>query len=1458
MLHLILSHWKRIYFDSIEDDSITHLYTRAIIDYATSQKREKGERKMKKAVSGTMLTLLIVAMLAFASNIQLARADAPPPGEHFSTSTDNPLTTSYTLSGNLEVIVVVVPFSSGNNPSGTFVVSGIPSGSTIVEALMYHQEWGYSVGGTASSTLAGNSLDFIPPLTHDPEGGLDLAVYRWDVTTIVAGNGAYSFTTGGLEEVYGAALVVVYSNPANPSAEVRINDGAESMRYTTSSTTFSGVNSGFGKLIIYTEADNAMGETGETIAFNAVNVGGPIDANLGPYASLFALPVTTVSDTNTASITTTSDWFGWHLAILISSGVERPPRFLTLPFRDADIKLQQGWIYTYNPDPGGHQGIDYVKGTIDNSVTWQSFDVAAAAEGWAMQSEQPGDTSVYGSLVLIRHDKKDLTGNDYFTLYAHLKSVASAIPFQNRLSIDYDYGDPSKWKYVTRGEIIGEAGNTGATDIGIHLHFEVQRKAYAQYRTDPYDLYKTRDYYPGYSNYVGCGSDYLWIADPPYVLGNLKAISIEPVQVLWGTDLIQDKATDFRIGYESTLNVIVESDISLDLPGFAPSAYQLKHRFEPGRHYFIIGNEHASSPFFLAHNKPDATFRFTIDPGNLVMETDETDNTFPQSDFAKMKVVDTRQLSILFVPVRFDGEDGFPGYFNGFSRTSFEEHAVESVDYLKATYPVAESEISYYVACFNAPVNAGPRPTTESQANSRMLNLIKTLAERAGNSYNHIVGVVRDDWFTNFPDDPNTNFNWQNTVGFSWKSTSPKAVVVRLGWWESTAHEIGHDYDLTEYQGDDNGVGYYVTGRQAANAPTFMSATVSTGLAYRTPVPTLWIREDEYQILSGKLTVRTDPGMLLICGTFFRNGTALLSKCYSFHQGILDYEEGGSGNYAIAQLDVKGNVLGVVNLNVTFADEAHGYSFSEVPFAFTVPYADGTKTIQILNATGYVVASKAISNNAPTVRIVSPNGGEILTGDQVQISWEATDLDRDPLVYSVSISNDGGFTWNPIETGLERTTYDLPLTGFSGGSKYVIKVTASDGVNTAEDVSDRFFTIASFTLSVVTPPQNVPIGSRTNYTLSITSYGGFSDPIALTGSSPTTDKLIFRWLNGTKIAPVPDSSTTVVVEIEVPDVTETGHHTIILSGTSGDNTESAVAYLSAYEVTVPLDNTPPTTTLTIGVPKYVADGTYVTSKTPFRLEADDYAGSGVYSTAYRTYNVTYESGWLSYKTPFYLAALTDGVYTIEFNSTDNAGNVEPTNTATVNLDNTPPTTTLTIGEPKCITDTTYITPETPFTLEATDTGSGVYSTAYRIYNATYDGGWQTYTAPFKLTSLTDGTYTIEYNSTDNVKNVEITHTAGFTLFHWNYIYQDTSGRGTTLKINLAHKFFQFIAPNKDYGIRNATSMRQCGRAIIISHSDKQLRLITASVDTKIDFCYAMAWDLQTRKCYLLIDKAGIE
>lgn len=96
-------------------------------------------------------------------------------------------------------------------------------------------------------------------------------------------------------------------------------------------------------------------------------------------------------------------------------------------------------------------------------------------------------------------------------------------------------------------------------------------------------------------------------------------------------------------------------------------------------------------------------------------------------------------------------------------------------------------------------------------------------------------------------------------------------------------------------------------------------------------------------------------------------------------------------------------------------------------------------------------------------------------------------------------------------------------------------------------------------------------------------------------------------------------------------------------------------------------------------------------------------------------------------------------------------------------DTIPPTTTREIGEPKYVDpmDNIHVTSATPFTLTAEDNpgGTGVESIFYRIY----DAGWLEYSAPFYLTGLSDGEYSIDYYSTDTIGNTEPTHTFSITL-----------------------------------------------------------------------------------------------
>jgi len=206
------------------------------------------------------------------------------------------------------------------------------------------------------------------------------------------------------------------------------------------------------------------------------------------------------------------------------------------------------------------------------------------------------------------------------------------------------------------------------------------------------------------------------------------------------------------------------------------------------------------------------------------------------------------------------------------------------------------------------------------------------------------------------------------------------------------------------------------------------------------------------------------------------------------------------------------------------------------------------------------------------------------------------------------------------------------------------------------------------------------------------------------------------------------------------------------------------------------DTTPPITTLEIDVPKYVdASGNiYISSTSPFILSAqDNTGGTGVSLTLYQLYNSTYNSGWLTYSTPFYLTGATDGQYYIDYYSTDNEGNVEGTKSTIINLDNTPPTTTLTIAEPKYVSGLTYVTSNTSFSLAAVDAGSGVNEKNYRTWCDGDWTAWTTNTGDFTLSG--EGKHYLEYYSADNLENDEDTHNQTY--------YVDDTPPDTTSSMN---------------------------------------------------------------------------
>lgn len=237
-----------------------------------------------------------------------------------SLSGDMPLTTLATFTGRADVIVKVVPQSFALNPSGTFTVSGIPMGGSIFRAYFITTSFSAFPTETATAVFAGTFLGTKSPDKTDPGGGLFLREYRYDVTQLVTGNGSYSYDVTGTNNVFGDALVIVFGHSSLPQRRIVINDGAESLQQAISTTSFGGFGTGVGRLLIFTQADNAFDIGGESLTFNGAIVLGPGDVyngNQGDFASLIDIPVSVINGTNSTSVTTETDFFGLHLGVLV-------------------------------------------------------------------------------------------------------------------------------------------------------------------------------------------------------------------------------------------------------------------------------------------------------------------------------------------------------------------------------------------------------------------------------------------------------------------------------------------------------------------------------------------------------------------------------------------------------------------------------------------------------------------------------------------------------------------------------------------------------------------------------------------------------------------------------------------------------------------------------------------------------------------------------------------------------------------------------------------------------------------------------------------------------------------------------------------------------------------------------------------------------------------------------------
>jgi len=337
---------------------------------------------------------------------------------------------------------------------------------------------------------------------------------------------------------------------------------------------------------------------------------------------------------------------------------------------------------------------------------------------------------------------------------------------------------------------------------------------------------------------------------------------------------------------------------------------------------------------------------------------------------------------------------------------------------------------------------------------------------------------------------PLAEFGWRALMLLPWSGTEAlaqsadrvgaSAAILSQGegaeWRALAALSATYDWRVPEAGAIPVTGGLDVVGRRVLD-DTFAKSVGRRVVSFAgllVPGDDVWVDSDTYATLIGAArSVSEVPSsgepVLVVSGTVSGEGGAL-GPCYVCPSGIAD--EMSDGEYSVACLDDRGAALAQREFNVRRGLTGEGGlgQSDQASFAVVLPYPPDTTEV-VLRRGDRVLATRRRTSHAPSVTVTFPNGGESLEGPQ-KVTWTASDLDGDALTYSVFYSADRGTTWDTLGLDLLETWYEWDTNRAPGGVQTcLVRVVASDGINTSEDRSDAPFSVANKLPSVaITAP----------------------------------------------------------------------------------------------------------------------------------------------------------------------------------------------------------------------------------------------------------------------------------------------------------------------------------------------------------------------------------------------------
>ena len=160
----------------------------------------------------------------------------------------------------------------------------------------------------------------------------------------------------------------------------------------------------------------------------------------------------------------------------------------------------------------------------------------------------------------------------------------------------------------------------------------------------------------------------------------------------------------------------------------------------------------------------------------------------------------------------------------------------------------------------------------------------------------------------------------------------------------------------------------------------------------------------------------------------------------------------------------------------------------DTTFVNLVPIFDDIAKFEVLENGVPIGASLPRGPATPIVTITTPSlaSARSAAEDALNITWEATDADGDPMIFLVNYSYDGGNTWMPLGGITGDTSLSVPLAdGLPGGSQAIIEIIASDGLHSSVARSITFTVPERGPRAAILDAELNPVTGSTTYTASL-------------------------------------------------------------------------------------------------------------------------------------------------------------------------------------------------------------------------------------------------------------------------------------------------------------------------------------------------------------------------------------